>query len=51
MDVTIEHRVTSLEIKGRVSMLPTWWMPMVTVLSTWTVGAEIVFTLVKATHP
>ena len=39
------------EIKGRVSMLPTWWMLMVTVLSTRTVGAGIVFTLVKATHP
>ncbi|HEX4765418.1 MAG TPA: hypothetical protein VH414_03985 [Lichenihabitans sp.] len=38
------------EIKGRLSMLPTWWMLMVTVLSTWMVGAGIVFTLVKATH-
>ena len=39
------------EIKGRVSSLPTWWMLLVTVLSTWMVGAGIVFTLVKAGHP
>ncbi len=38
------------EVKGRISSLPTWWMLMVTVLSTWTVGAGIVFTLVKASH-
>lgn len=39
------------EVKGRVSTLPTWWVLMVTVLSTWMVGAGIVFTLVKAQHP
>ncbi len=39
------------EIKGRVSMLPMWWMLMVTLLSTWLAGAGIVFTLVKASHP
>ena len=31
-------------------MLPTWWMLMVTVPSTWTVGAGIVFTLANAIH-
>ena len=44
-------RVDLAEVKGRISTLPTWWMLMVTVLSTWMVGAGIVFTLVKATHP
>ena len=39
------------EVKGRLSSLPTWWMLMVTVLSTWLAGAGIVFTLVKATRP
>ena len=39
------------KVKGRISTLPTWWMLMVTVLSTWMVGAGMVFTLVKVTHP
>ena len=39
------------ELKGRVSSLPTWWMILTTVSSTWLAGAGIVFTLVKASHP
>ena len=39
------------EVKGRLPSLPTWWMLMVTVLSTWLAGAGIVSTLVKATRP
>ena len=39
------------ELKGRISSLPTWWMLLATVLSTWLAGAGIVFTLVKASHP
>ena len=49
--LTSSKAVDLAEVKGRVSSLPTWWMLMVTVLSTWTVGAGIVFTLVKAGHP
>ena len=38
------------EIKGKVSMLPTWWMLVVALLATWSAGAGIVFALIKATH-
>ena len=44
-------QLDTAEIKGRVSSLPTWWMLVVTVLSTWLAGAGIVSTVVKATHP
>jgi len=44
-------QVDLAEVKGRVSQLPTWWMLMLTVLSTWLAGAGIVFTVVKASHP
>ncbi len=44
-------QVDLAEVKGRISSLPTWWMLMVTVLSTWLAGAGIVFTLARATHP
>ncbi len=49
--LTSAKSVDLAEIKGRISSLPTWWMLLVTVLSTWMVGASIVFTLVKAGHP
>ena len=39
------------EVKGKVSMLPTWWMLAVTLIATWSAGAGIVFALVKAAHP
>ena len=49
--LTSAKAVDLAEVKGRISSLPTWWMLMVTVLSTWLAGAGIVFTLVKAAHP
>ncbi len=39
------------EARGRVSMLPTWWMLILAVVTTWTAGAGIVFALGKAAHP
>jgi predicted component of type VI protein secretion system len=39
------------EVRGRLSMLPTWWMLVVALIATWSAGAGIVFTLVKASHP
>lgn len=46
------HRmqVELAEVKGKVSMLPTWWMLAVTLIATWSAGAGIVFALVKASH-
>jgi hypothetical protein len=38
------------EVKGKVSMLPTWWMLAVALIATWSTGAGIVFALVKASH-
>ena len=43
-------QVDFAELRGRVSMLPTWWMLLVTVLATWGAGAGIVYALVKVTH-
>ena len=39
------------EVKGSVSMLPTWWMLAVTLIATWSAGSGIVFALIKASHP
>ncbi len=39
------------EVKGKVSMLPNWWMLVVALIATWGAGAGIVFALVKASHP
>jgi hypothetical protein len=39
------------EARGRVSMLPTWWMLIVALVATWSAGAGIVFALLKAAHP
>ncbi len=39
------------EVKGRLASIPTWWMLMVSLLTTWIAGAGIVFTLVKVGHP
>jgi hypothetical protein len=39
------------EVKGRVSMLPTWWMLIVALIATWSTGTAIVFALLKASHP
>ena len=44
-------QVELAEVKGRVSMLPTWWMLAVTLIATWSARAGIVFALVKASHP
>ena len=44
-------QVEFAEARGRVSMLPTWWMLIVALVATWSVGAGIVFALVKAAHP
>ena len=49
--LTGARAVDLAEVKGKVSSLPTWWMLMVTVLSTWLAGPGLVFTVVKATHP
>lgn len=39
------------EVKGRLASIPTWWMLMVSLLTTWIAGAGTVFTLVKVGHP
>jgi hypothetical protein len=39
------------EARGRVSMLPTWWMLIVALVATWSAGAGIVFALTRAAHP
>jgi hypothetical protein len=41
-------QVEFAETRGRVSMLPTWWM--LALVATWSAGAGIVFALVKAGH-
>lgn len=33
------------ELKGKISMLPTWWQLLVGVIATWGAGAAIVFAL------
>jgi hypothetical protein len=44
-------QVELAEARGRVSMLPTWWMLIVAVVATWSAGAGIVFALVRVAHP
>ena len=44
-------QVELAEARGRVSMLPTWWMLIVAIVATWSAGAGIVFVLVRAAHP
>ncbi|MGD0563284.1 MAG: hypothetical protein ABSA66_09350 [Roseiarcus sp.] len=44
-------QVELAEVKGKVSMLPTWWMLVIALIATWSTGAGIVFALVKASHP
>ena len=44
-------QVELAEARGRVSMLPTWWMLIVAIVATWSAGAGIVFALVRAAHP
>jgi hypothetical protein len=44
-------QVELAEARGRVSMLPTWWMLIVAIVATWRAGAGIVFALVRAAHP
>lgn len=36
------------EVKGKVSSLPTTWMLITALLSTWAIGAGIVFALLKS---
>ena len=43
-------RVELVELKGKVSMLPTWWMLLVALLANWIAGAGTVLTLSKALH-
>ncbi len=43
-------RVELAELRGKVSMLPTWWMLLVALLANWIAGGGIVFTLGKALH-
>jgi hypothetical protein len=38
------------ELRGKVSMLPTWWMLIVALVATWSAGAGIIFALLKAAH-
>jgi hypothetical protein len=44
-------QVELAEARGRVSVLPTWWMLIVAIVATWSAGAGIVFALVRAAHP
>jgi len=39
------------EIKGKLSMLPTWWMLIVAIIATWSAGAGVEFAILKAAHP
>jgi len=39
------------ELRGKVSMLPTWWMLVVALVATWSAGGGIIFALLKAAHP
>ena len=43
-------QVETAEIKGKVSMLPTWWMLVVALVATWSAGAGIGFAFLKAMH-
>ena len=40
-------RVDLAEIKGRLSMLPTWWMLILALIATWGAGTGIVFALLR----
>ncbi len=44
-------RVDVAKLEGKISTLPTWWMLIISVITTWSAGAAIVFALVKASHP
>jgi len=44
-------QVELAEVKGKVSMLPTWWMLVVALIATWSAGSGVVFSLIKASHP
>jgi hypothetical protein len=44
-------RADIAEVRGRLSMLPTWWMLIVALIATWSAGSGIVFALIKASHP
>ena len=44
-------QVEVAELRGNVSMLPTWWMLVVALVATWSAGAGIIFALLKAAHP
>ncbi|MFZ1963420.1 MAG: ribonuclease [Roseiarcus sp.] len=44
-------RADIAEVRGRLSMLPTWWMLVVALIATWSAGSGIVFALIKASHP
>jgi uncharacterized coiled-coil protein SlyX len=48
---TNKLQIELAEVKGKVSMLPNWWMLVVALIATWGAGAGIVFALVKAAHP
>jgi hypothetical protein len=41
-------RADVARIEGRVSNMPTWWMLVTALIATWSVGAGIVFTLVRS---
>jgi hypothetical protein len=43
-------QVELAELRGKVSMLPTWWMLVVALVATWSAGAGIIFALLKAVH-
>ena len=40
-------RTDLAEVKGRVSMLPTWWMLITALIATWGAGTAIVFALLR----
>jgi hypothetical protein len=43
-------QVELAELRGKVSMLPTWWMLVVALVATWSAGAGIIFALLRAVH-
>jgi hypothetical protein len=43
-------RVDVAKLEGKMLNLPTWWMLIISLTTTWSAGAAIVFALVKASR-
>ena len=50
IDVQRLH-VELAELRGKISMLPTWWMLIVALVATWSAGAGVIFAMLKASRP